>query len=400
MDECDMGIRFCRKLQCENTIGTYTCGCRQGYEKVVSGNEYACVDIDECKNKRTCPINAACENRNGDYSCTCEPGFEGEFCLDVDECSTNKTSCDVNANCVNTPGSFRCACRRGYFGTGLFCEKGQCQDSVCADNKVCSALTTIDCVCKQGFVDGLNDTCDDIDECLLENDCDVNAECTNMPGGYSCDCADDFHGNGTICLEGECMDSNCPVNEQCISPRGLDCQCKDGFYHDESKKCVDIDECENTNNCHWNAACSNTEGSYFCECKPGFYGNGLLCLEGDCVDAACPGNQTCISSTSICDCSEGLNKIGRHCFDIDECSLGIHDCHKNLECINFVGDFACKPHCKKGFKRSYDGNCQDIDECASSIHYCSSEEKCINNDGGFSCKERLFRLHCFHQFDI
>ena len=62
MDECDMGIRFCRKLQCQNTIGTYTCGCRQGFEKVVSGNEYACVDINECENERTCPLKADCKN--------------------------------------------------------------------------------------------------------------------------------------------------------------------------------------------------------------------------------------------------------------------------------------------------------------------------------------------------
>ena len=40
---------------------------------------------------------------------------------------------------------------------------------------------------------------------------------------------------------------------------------------------VDIDECHPRNaDCHSNATCSNTIGSYACSCIPGFSGDGKL----------------------------------------------------------------------------------------------------------------------------
>ena len=43
----------------------------------------------------------------------------------------------------------------------------------------------------------------------------------------------------------------------------------------------DINECATgTHNCSADAACSNTEGSYNCTCKPGFYGDGRHCEPG------------------------------------------------------------------------------------------------------------------------
>ena len=42
----------------------------------------------------------------------------------------------------------------------------------------------------------------------------------------------------------------------------------------------DINECNNPddNNCHANANCMNTFGSFDCVCKPGFSGDGIDCL--------------------------------------------------------------------------------------------------------------------------
>ena len=39
---------------------------------------------------------------------------------------------------------------------------------------------------------------------------------------------------------------------------------------------TDINECE-TNPCHANANCTNTPGSYVCNCSRGYQGNGTNC---------------------------------------------------------------------------------------------------------------------------
>ena len=41
----------------------------------------------------------------------------------------------------------------------------------------------------------------------------------------------------------------------------------------------DIDECASDalNNCHHNATCTDTDGSYTCTCKSGSTGDGIIC---------------------------------------------------------------------------------------------------------------------------
>jgi hypothetical protein len=42
---------------------------------------------------------------------------------------------------------------------------------------------------------------------------------------------------------------------------------------------IDIDECMlGTHNCHGNAECMNTVGSYDCACHSGFTGDGFTCI--------------------------------------------------------------------------------------------------------------------------
>ncbi len=43
---------------------------------------------------------------------------------------------------------------------------------------------------------------------------------------------------------------------------------------------LDVDECDSSvARCHSNALCKNTAPGYCCECKDGFYGNGIDCAK-------------------------------------------------------------------------------------------------------------------------
>lgn len=110
----------------------------------------------------------------------------------------------------------------------------------------------------------------DINECLEEdlNDCDGNATCSDNDGGYSCSCNTGYMGNGT---RGNCFGKHLKcfvvfLGEWCAIIFIIKC-------------CVDLNECENfdTNNCHVNASCMNTIGSFYCSCFDGFLGNGVNC---------------------------------------------------------------------------------------------------------------------------
>ena len=91
--------------------------------------------------------------------------------------------------------------------------------------------------------------------------------------------------------------------------------------------CTDIDECAllSTNTCHAKAGCTNSVGSYKCDCLNGYSGDGKSCV------------------------------------DIDECAKPeLNDCHLNGKCTNTDGGFECK--CNNGYNG--DGvQCADIDEC-------------------------------------
>ena len=68
--------------------------------------------------------------------------------------------------------------------------------------------------------------------------------------------------------------------------------------------------------------------------------------------------------------------------DVDECSLGTHNCAANATCTNTDGGYKCT--CNAGFS----GNgktCSDIDECKLNKHSCHANAKCTNDYNGFTC---------------
>ena len=389
IDECTKFPGLCKgNLHCTNTVGSYLCGCRQGYDTVII-NDFTlmkrvpgCADIDECNNQEICPKNSICKNFAGDYICECHIGFEGDLCEDIDECLPI-SSCHTNATCLNSHGSYKCSCTKGFYGDGKTCKIGQCDDRRCPTDQICVSPTSNECVCEEGLTyDEKTKVCEDVNECLLDNDCDQSSVCTNSKRSYSCSCKPGYFGNGKTCQVGSCTEDVCSVNEECVSPTGIDCRCKNGFELDDTQICVDIDECASKDSCDENANCLNTDGSYECRCRQGFFGDGMSCFKGSCSSSNCPKNQKCVSPTTVdCECIDGFMRNDLSvCVDIDECQK--KPCAVNAECLNTEGTYSCS--CNTGFT----GNgflCSDSNECTTNAHNCSYNAKCINTKGSFTC---------------
>ena len=121
---------------------------------------------------------------------------------------------------------------------------------------------------------------------------------------------------------------------------------------------LDINECINGSHlCEHN--CYNTNGSYVCDCQPGYQlSNGLTC------------------------------------FDINECDTNNGGCSQ--VCINQVGSYECQ--CNTGFTLDDDGmgcsgllincyviilSCIDHNECVSNVDAC--EQICHNSNSSYYC---------------
>ena len=186
-----------------------------------------------------------------------------------------------------------------------------------------------------------------------ESCCD--AQCTNTPGSYICGCGPGYSCNGTLCIDlDECnlMADNCS---------------------EHARYCTMADYCSE------HADCTNTVGSYSCQCSAGYSGNGRTCVDiNECslyiYFRQCP--QRCVNTQGSfrCECYFGYTGNGTYCQDIDECGMGIHQCDSNAVCRNQGSSYRCS--CIPGYSGS--GRvCDDIDECREStvvidVFFCNN----------------------------
>lgn len=145
IDEC-LKKPCARNQKCVNFPGSYYCDCAYGYRKDVYSKK-DCRDINECvehpgeskiqRNKKKISFyfqllgicEQSCMNTVGSYRCGCKNGFrisqDNRTCSDVDECEEKYSSllCPTPAQCKNTLGSFRCSCPSGLrLISGRYCD--------------------------------------------------------------------------------------------------------------------------------------------------------------------------------------------------------------------------------------------------------------------------------------
>jgi hypothetical protein len=116
---------------CRKTFAGMYCFCQYSTCDIRPINGTECRDINECSYD---PCEQICTNTNGSYTCGCRQGFQlniNKFtCDDINECNETATRCPTGDICVNTWGNYYCISGTGGSSKGfpqvsaLFAEAG------------------------------------------------------------------------------------------------------------------------------------------------------------------------------------------------------------------------------------------------------------------------------------
>uniref|UniRef100_A0A8C8BQ30 Fibrillin-2 n=1 Tax=Otus sunia TaxID=257818 RepID=A0A8C8BQ30_9STRI len=394
VDECEH--HPCGNGTCKNTVGSYNCLCYPGFE-LTHNND--CTDIDECSSffGQVCR-NGRCFNEIGSFKCLCDEGYEltldGKNCIDINECNEDPNIC-LFGSCTNAPGGFQCICPTGFvlsdngrrcFGTSAgqrcyFCfinfENGKCSvpkafnttKAKCCCSKMpgegwgdpCELCPKEEevafqdlCPYGHGTIPGIDDTREDVNECLESPGICSNGHCINTDGSFRCECPMGYNLDytGVHCIDtDECSIGNPCGNGTCTNVIGsFECSCHEGFEPGPMMNCEDINECaQNPLLCAFR--CINTYGFYECTCPVGYE----------------------------------LREDQKMCKDLDECAEGLHDCEsRGMMCKNLIGTFMCI--CPPGMTRRPDGEgCTDENECRTKPGICENG-RCMNVIGSYRCE--------------
>ncbi|XP_064901783.1 fibrillin-2 [Columba livia] len=391
IDECSSFFgQVCRNGRCFNEVGSFKCLCNEGYELTPDGKN--CIDTNECVAVPGSCSPGTCQNLEGSFRCICPPGYEvkSESCIDINECNEDPNIC-LFGSCTNTPGGFQCICPTGFvlsdngrrcFDTRQsFCftnfENGKCSvpkafnttKAKCCCSKMpgegwgdpCELCPKEEevafqdlCPYGHGTIPGIDDTREDVNECLESPGICSNGHCINTDGSFRCECPMGYNLDytGVHCIDtDECSIGNPCGNGTCTNVIGsFECNCHEGFEPGPMMNCEDINECaQNPLLCAFR--CINTYGFYECTCPVGYE----------------------------------LREDQKMCKDLDECAEGLHDCEsRGMMCKNLIGTFMCI--CPPGMTRRPDGEgCTDENECHTKPGICENG-RCMNVIGSYRCE--------------
>ncbi|MGH0175719.1 UNVERIFIED_CONTAM: hypothetical protein FKN15_071488 [Acipenser sinensis] len=412
VNECEVFPGVCTNGRCVNNPGSFVCVCPEGL--TLDGTGRTCVDVrvEQCYMKWE-------EDE-------CVEPLPGKFRVDMCCCSVG-AAWGIDCEACPNPGTqeYETICPRGpgfanrgdvLSGRAFYKDVNECKvfSGLCSHGTCRNTIGSFRCRCSSGFALNMEErNCTDIDECRISPDLCGHGTCVNTPGSfedpllcrggtcintdgsYECTCppGHELTPDGTSCVDvNECeLSDNLCRNGRCVNMIGTyQCSCEPGYQATPDRQgCVDIDECTIMNG-GCDTHCTNSEGSYECSCAGGYALmpdkrtcadvnecdlNPNICLHGDCENT---------KGSFICHCQLGyfVKKGTTGCTDIDECEIGAHNCDMHAACVNVPGSFKCR--CRDGWVG--DGlKCVDVDECSTEEHNCNANANCHNTPGSYRC---------------
>uniref|UniRef100_A0A1I7X8T5 EGF-like domain-containing protein n=1 Tax=Heterorhabditis bacteriophora TaxID=37862 RepID=A0A1I7X8T5_HETBA len=264
--------------------------------------------------------------------------------LDVDECARGLHNCDESARCYNYVGGYSCFCPMGYRKT----DKGTCHGKLLTLPKIIELVIKRSLVMRTYYI-------------MWVPKCHLRKLLFFALAFFFLG----FTGDGYSCM---------PVEKRACSEVRTG-KCWLTFVLTVSESVIsDVDECavHGLNMCDKNAICKNLLGTYSCECKSGFRGDGYMCEDEDeCRRQPCHPQAECTNTAGSfeCRCPEGFTGWNEERISMNAQRIGITVIQLLLFVLMKMADFVV--NVQKVTK-------EQVEYVSSDVKLCSSGTKVTN----------------------